>query len=262
MYRMYISFYESNIFQSILYNLFIRHIFSVILIHCMFLFYQHLNLQPIHFIFLLSKLLVCTVAEYCQIKNLLKKLNRDLRYILYRDLDILHRDLDILHRDLDILHRDLDILHRDLDILHRDLDILQHLLHALNCAATDVSMTFNTKKTVCMVFAPSNRNKIIANKFPALTLAGTELLYVEQFKYLGHIIDNKLSDSSDIIREIKCMFTRTNILLRRFKHCSVRVKIILFKTYCMCIVEKLHRTSYEQNGVMLLPVSEDLFWLP
>ena len=46
---------------------------------------------------------------------------------------------------------------------------LQHLLHALNCAATDVSMTFNTKKTVCMVFDPSNRDKIIANKFPALT---------------------------------------------------------------------------------------------
>ena len=31
------------------------------------------------------------------------------------------------------------------------------------------------------------------------------------------------------------MYTRTNILLRRFKHCSVRVKIILFKTYCMCM---------------------------
>ena len=28
------------------------------------------------------------------------------------------------------------------------------------------------------------------------------------------------------------------------------------------IVEKVHRTSYEQNGVMLLQVSEDLFWLP
>ena len=48
----------------------------------------------------------------------------------------------------------------------------QHLLTVHNCAATDVSMTFNTKKTVCMVFAPSNRNKIIVNKFPALTLAG------------------------------------------------------------------------------------------
>ena len=63
------------------------------------------------------------------------------------------------------------------------------------------------------------------------------------------------------------MFTRTNILLRRFKHCSVRVKIILFNNLLHVhvwyrIVEKLHRTSYEQNGVMLLQVSEDLFWLP
>ena len=121
---------------------------------------------------------------------------------------------------------------------------LQQLLNVLNCAATDVSMTFNTKKTVCMVFAPSNRNRIIANKFPALTLAGTELLYVEQFKYLGHIIDNKLSDSSDIIREIKCMFTRTNILLRRFKHCSAKVKIILFRTYCMCMYRTVEMVWY------------------
>ena len=96
------------------------------------------------------------------------------------------------------------------------------------------------------MFAPSNRNRIIANKFPVLTLAGTELLYVEQFKYLGHIIDNKLSDSSDIIREIKCMFTRTNTLLRRL-HCSAKVKIILFRTYCMC----MYGIALWKNGVML-----------
>ena len=79
-------------------------------------------------------------------------------------------------------------------------------------------MTCNTKKTVCMLLAPSNRNTIISNKFPALTLAGTELVYVEQFKYLGHIIDNKLSDSSDIIIEKQhvCLLEQI-ILLRRFK---------------------------------------------
>jgi len=51
-------------------------------------------------------------------------------------------------------------------------------------------MSFNTRKTVCMIFNPCNRRKIVCNSFPAITLAGCQLLFVQQFKYLGHIIDN------------------------------------------------------------------------
>ena len=50
-------------------------------------------------------------------------------------------------------------------------------------------------------------------------------------KYLGHFIENDLSDDRDINREIKSLYTRTNILIRRFSRCSIGVKIKLFKMF-------------------------------
>jgi len=58
---------------------------------------------------------------------------------------------------------------------------------------------------------------------------------VSEFKYLGHVINSCMSDDDDINREreVRNMFTRTNVLTRRFGNCSVPVKLTLFKTYCM-----------------------------
>ena len=62
-------------------------------------------------------------------------------------------------------------------------------------------------------------------------------LHVTNIKYLGHIIDNASSDNSDINREIKALFTRTNVLCRRFSRCSLAVKVRLFRTYCVCFYD-------------------------
>jgi len=79
----------------------------------------------------------------------------------------------------------------------------------------NINMTFNTRKTVCMVFNPSDRCKIVSETFPAFTLCDSPLLFVNKFKYLGHIIDHSFSDDSDINRDIRTLFTRTNVLCRR-----------------------------------------------
>ena len=110
-------------------------------------------------------------------------------------------------------------------------------------------MTFNTRKTVCMVFDPRNRNKCIADSFPAFTVSGCQLKFVNQFKYLGHIIDNTFSDDSDIIREIKNLFTRTNVLCRRFKHCSRPVKVRLFQTFCICLYDTALWSNYSVGAI-------------
>ena len=55
---------------------------------------------------------------------------------------------------------------------------------------------------------------------------------MSEFRYLGHIINNRLTDDDDINCEIRNMFTCKNVLLRRFSKCSVSVKITLFKSYC------------------------------
>ena len=122
----------------------------------------------------------------------------------------------------------------DMVLLAPSWHALQSLLRTVEDAACIINMTFNTKKTVCMIFNPCNRRKIVSNAFPQFTLSDCKLQFVEHFRYLGHIIDNFLCDDKDIEREIKALFTRTNMLCRRFKRCSVAVKLKLFRTFCIC----------------------------
>ena len=125
----------------------------------------------------------------------------------------------------------------DMVLLAPSWHALQSLLHAVEDAASSINMSFNTKKTVCMIFNPCNRRKIVSNVFPQFMLSGCRLEFVEHFRYLGHIIDNFLCDDKDIEREIKALFTRTNMLCRRFKRCSVAVKLKLFRTFCICFYD-------------------------
>jgi len=50
----------------------------------------------------------------------------------------------------------------------------------------------------------------------------------------GHIIRNDERDDQDVLREVHGLFTRTNILACKFKMCSVAVKTVMFKSFCMC----------------------------
>ena len=108
------------------------------------------------------------------------------------------------------------------------------LIDVLFTSADKINMSFNAKKTVCMVLNPSVSRKIVTTSFPAFTAGNDELKFVDRFKYLGNIVTNDLRDDADIEREIKCLFTRCNVLISRFKHCSWNVKLKLFRAYCLC----------------------------
>ena len=114
---------------------------------------------------------------------------------------------------------------------------LQSLINLLSCCALDINLSCNTAKTVCMMFNPKRKSMIIDSSFPCFTLGGVELQFVHKFKYLGHIITNDFSDNDDINREIRNLFMRTNILIRRYSKCSLAVKLSLFKAYCMCLYD-------------------------
>jgi len=73
----------------------------------------------------------------------------------------------------------------DLVLLAPSWWALQSLLRAVKVASINISMTFNTRKTVCMVFNPSDRCKIAAETFPAFVLCDSPLLTVNKFKYFG-----------------------------------------------------------------------------
>ena len=88
-----------------------------------------------------------------------------------------------------------------------------------------------------MAYNPKHSKMIIDTDFPNFTLNGVALQCVKQFKYLGHIINNDFCDDDDIKREIRNLFMRTNILIRRYSKCSIGVKLTLFKAYCMCFYD-------------------------
>lgn len=85
-----------------------------------------------------------------------------------------------------------------------------------------------------MIFNPICNNKALKCDFPKFRLCNDDLQYVNSFRYLGHLISEDASDNSDIEREIRNLFIRTNTLIRKFSKCSQHVKIMLFKSFCLC----------------------------
>jgi hypothetical protein len=114
---------------------------------------------------------------------------------------------------------------------------LQCLLDILYVQSLNIDMAINGCKSVCMIFTPRNRNRIVANDFPLLHVGGAILHFVDCFRYLGHRISDRNSDDDDIQREICSMFVRTNILIRRFAKCSIDVKKVLFRSYCLSLYD-------------------------
>jgi len=97
------------------------------------------------------------------------------------------------------------------------------------------------------MFEPRDRSKIKSVAFPQFSLDGNLLEYVPAFKYLRHMISDALSDNDDSKRKIRNMFTRTNILARKFSKCSITVKVKLFKVYCICLYGVGLRLRYKRN---------------
>jgi len=108
----------------------------------------------------------------------------------------------------------------DLILLAPSWVALQQLLDTLSLHIGDINMVCNVKKTVCMVFAPSNKPIL---SFPLFKLRSSYIQYVDKFKYLGHIIDQHLSDDNNVLREVSSMFVRTNILCSKFSKCYLTV---------------------------------------
>ena len=55
-------------------------------------------------------------------------------------------------------------------------------------------------------------------------------------------------DDEDIQREIRNMFIRTNLMMRRFSRCSTAVKAVLFKSFCLCLYDVALWSSYYMSS--------------
>lgn len=67
------------------------------------------------------------------------------------------------------------------------------------------------------------------------SMYGSSIKVVKQFKYLGHLLTERLQDDMNIEREQRALAVRSIMLARRFANCSADVKTTLFKAYCLCM---------------------------
>ena len=126
---------------------------------------------------------------------------------------------------------------------------MQLLLNILHSSAISINLSCNISKCVSMMFKPQDCKWIVANSFPLFQIGTNKINFVKQFKYLGHILSDTCSDNEDIFREVRSCFMRTNILKRKFNHCSYSVKILLFKTYCLCFYDIGLWWSYSVSAI-------------
>ena len=73
------------------------------------------------------------------------------------------------------------------------------------------NITYNAKKSFCMVIDNKPQDMKI---FHCIHLNNHPLPYTTKCKYLGHIINNNLTDDDDIARQKRCLYAQANVLAR------------------------------------------------
>jgi len=67
---------------------------------------------------------------------------------------------------------------------------------------------------------------------PLLKLGGQYVKSVDQYKYLGIVLDTELSDDKDIQRQLRYQYCSANKLRASFSRCSNAVENVLFISFC------------------------------
>ena len=61
------------------------------------------------------------------------------------------------------------------------------------------------------------------------------ILYADSIKYLGFIFTSNNCDDSDILKQMRMLYCRSNRLVRLFNKCSKSVLLELFRSFCMVL---------------------------
>ena len=105
---------------------------------------------------------------------------------------------------------------------------LQKLLGVCHSYAGPHDIVYNTTKTVCMLVHPKHSQ----GRYSRVRLGNEELSYVDEFRYLGHIITADCRDDKDIAKQFRRQNAVGNMLVRKNSLAPMEAKIQLFKSYC------------------------------
>ena len=90
---------------------------------------------------------------------------------------------------------------------------------------------------------------------PLLTLGGQNVKSVNQYEYLGIVLDTELSDDNDIQRQLRYQYCAANKLRASFPRCSNAVKNVLFRSFCTPVYASQLWCSFRKSCMQRLRVA-------
>ncbi|XP_053608961.1 uncharacterized protein LOC128674465 [Plodia interpunctella] len=129
-------------------------------------------------------------------------------------------------------------------LLSPSISGLTQLLSVCESYAKSHGLKYNVAKTEMLVFRAGTSPENVTE----VTLNGSVVRVVEQFKYLGHIVTGDRKDDLDMERERRALSVRCNMLARRFARCSGEVKETLFRAYCQCFYTCQFWYNYKRSS--------------
>ena len=105
------------------------------------------------------------------------------------------------------------------------------------------NIIFNPINSVCVAFK-SRSNKLYCS---IVSLDCDILEYTAYTKYLGFTFSMNVQDDNDIPRRMRTLYIRSNKLFHTFYHCSIGVKLELFRSFCTSFYCCYLWTAYKKS---------------
>ena len=93
-----------------------------------------------------------------------------------------------------------------------------------------LDLAFNYSKSKCLIFKHSRDGRDTGGTF---VIGNSPVEVVTKFKYLGFMLNNRLTNVDDISKTRDRFYKEFNCILRKFSFTDIRVKLFLFKNYCI-----------------------------
>ena len=90
-------------------------------------------------------------------------------------------------------------------------------------------------------------------------LHGDQFKYINEFKYLGVLINPSLSDINEIMKRVGKMYASGNTIISKFKNCNVATTILMFKMYCGNVYGCPLWTNYNIVAYKRIKVAHNVF---
>ena len=105
---------------------------------------------------------------------------------------------------------------------------LQVLLDMCSSYALLHNILYNTEKSYCMICWPK---RFLCRFVPDFYLQDEKLDYIELFKYLGVMLNDKCTDDDEMNFRMRGIYATGNMLVRKFSNCSIVSKLMMFRTF-------------------------------